>query len=72
MWSKLKTKVEAFFSKETKGKVQLHHAVYGRRSTGRAWIEIDKCEIVSMTIHYDYMYLPERYYRSRFGVKFFF
>jgi hypothetical protein len=71
IWTKLKTKVEAFFSKETKGKVQLHHAVYRPRKTGRAWIEIDKCEIVSMTVMYDYMYSPERYYGSEFGMGFF-
>lgn len=71
IWTKLKTKVEAFFSKETKGKVQLHHAVYRPRKTGRAWIEIDKCEIVSMTVMYDYVYSPERYYGSEFGMDFF-
>jgi hypothetical protein len=49
-WSKLRTKVEAYFAESVKERVRLHSTRYRRMhdQEGRAWITIDGKEIVNM------------------------
>jgi len=49
-WSKLKQRIEGFFSDAVRGRIEVHAARYRKAHDrlGRVWITIDKEEIINM------------------------